>query len=300
MSNPSTSDTLTGFSDALADAVERAGAATVAVNARRRLPATGIIIAGGLVVTADHVIEQEEEITLGLPDGTSTPAALVGRDPGTDIAVLKPSGALPAALPEGPQPRVGNIVLAVGRGRGVSASFGLVNAVGGAVRTGRGGQIDGFIRADATLYPGYSGGPLIDAAGRVLGMNTSALWRGAALTIPMATITGVAASLQAHGKVKRGFLGIGTQPVPLNATQQASLDGQRGGLLIVGLESGGPAEQGGLIVGDIVVRLAGEQVSEPDDLQRTLTGERIGQATPVTVLRGGARQDVSVVIGERE
>lgn len=300
MNQTATPDMLAGFSDALADAVERAAAATVSVGARRRLGATGIIIAGGLVVTADHVIEREEEITVGLPDGTTVPATLVGRDPGTDIAVLKPAGNLPAPLPEGPQPRVGNIVLAIGRGPAISASFGLVNAVGGATRTGRGGQLDGFIRADATLYPGYSGGPLIDAAGRVLGMNTSALWRGNALTIPMATLTRVAASLQAHGKVKRGFLGVGTQPVPLNAAQQASLDGQHSGLLIVGVESGGPAEQGGLLVGDIVVRLAGEQVGEPDDLQRLLTGERIGQATPVTLLRGGVRQDVSVAIGERQ
>ena len=298
MSEAGMSTALTGLSDALADAVERAGGAIVAVHARRRFPATGTIVGNGLVVMANHAIEREEEINVTRPDGNSVGATLVGRDPSTDLAVLRPSGALPAGLPEGPSPRVGNLVLAVGRGQSLGASLGLVNAVDGPQRTRRGGQIDGLIRADATLYPGFSGGPLIDAQGRVVGINTSG-WGGAGVTIPMATVSRVVAALAQHGKIKRGFLGIASQPVALTDAQAASLDGQKSGLLIVGTEGDGPAAKGGLMVGDIVVRLAGEQVAQPDDLQRLLTGERIGQATPITVLRGGERQDLSVTIGER-
>ena len=299
VSEMQTSDALVGLSDALANAVERAAAATVAVHARRRFPATGVIVANGLVVTANHVVERDEEITVTLHDGTSLPAALVGRDPGSDLAVLRPSGTLPAPLAEGAAPRVGNLVLAIGRGLGVGASLGLVNAVDGPQRSRRGGQIEGLIRADAALLPGFSGGPLIDAQGRVLGVNTSGLGGGAGVTIPLSTVSRVAAALAQHGKIKRGFLGVASQPVALNDAQAGTLDGQKSGLLVVGVEQNGPADKGGMIVGDIIVRLAGEQIAQPDDLQRLLTGERIGQATAITVLRGGARHDLTISIGER-
>jgi S1-C subfamily serine protease len=299
MAETQTSDALVGLSDALANAVEKASLATVAVHARRRFPATGLVIGNGLVVTANHVVERDEEITIALHDGSSVPATLVGRDPGSDLAVLRVGGDLPAPLTEATAPRVGNLVLAIGRGLGVGASLGLINAVDGPQRTRRGGQLDGLIRADATLLPGFSGGPLIDAQGRVLGINTSGMGGGAGVTIPIATVSRVAAALAQHGKIKRGFLGVASQPVAVNEAQAAALDGQKSGLLVVGVEQSGPADKGGMIVGDIIVRLAGEQVAQPDDLQRLLTGERIGQATAITVLRGGARHELTVSIGER-
>jgi len=289
------------FSDALAAAVERAATATVTVNARRRSSATGIAIGDGMFVTADHVIEREEEITIGLPNGSTVSAKLAGRDPGTDLAVLRADGAnVPAAEPASSM-RVGNIVLAVGRPGtgGPVASLGIISALGGPVRTGRGGQIDQYIRTDAIYYPGFSGGPLVNVQGQVLGLNTSALSRGSGLALPFAMVKQVAASLAAHGKIRRGFLGISSQPVKLPEAQSARLQGQSTGLLIVGAESGGPADKGGVLVGDILVSLAGEPVRETDDLQRLLTGDRVGNATPVGVLRGGEPREISIVIGER-
>ncbi|HEY7295327.1 MAG TPA: S1C family serine protease [Dehalococcoidia bacterium] len=293
--------TLTAFSDALAAAVERAAASIVSVHARRRQPASGVAFAGGVVVTADHVIEQEEEIGVGLPDGKRVAAKLVGRDAGTDLAVLRPESGTLAPLALGAAARPGTIVLAVGRpgAGGPVVSLGVVSSVGGPARTWRGGQLEGFIRTDATMYPGFSGGPLIDASGAMLGLNTTGLSRGAGLTLSVATVQRIVGQLVQHGKVRRGFLGISSQPLRLPEALANQLGGQSNGLLIVGTESGGPAERGGLLVGDILVGLAGAVVKDTDDLQAQLGGERIGQALPVKVLRGGELRELSVTIGER-
>lgn len=295
------SSVLAQLSDALAGAVERAGSAIVTVNARRRVPASGVAWSGGVVVTADHVIEQEDEITIGLPDGTTIPAKLVGRDPGTDLAILRPEGAPLAAAGAGAAPRVGNIVLAVGRpgAGGPVVSMGVVTAISGPVRTSRGGQLEGFIRTDATFYPGFSGGPLIDAAGQVIGINTSAMSRSSGLSLPLTTVERVVKSLLAHGKVRRGFLGVTSQGIKLPEALAALADGQPTGLLIVGVEAGGPADQAGVMVGDTLIGLAGEPVRDTEDLQALLTGERIGQATPLKVLRGGEPRELSLIVGER-
>ena len=293
---------LAQLSDALAAAVERAAASTVTVYARRRVPASGVVFEGGIIVTADHVIEQEDEIRIGLPDGTIVPGKLVGRDAGTDLAVIRAEGATLSQAGFGTDPRPGHIVLALGRPgpEGPVVSFGVVTSISGPVRTSRGGQLEGFIRTDATFYPGFSGGPLIDVSGNVLGINTSAMSRTSGLSLPVATVQRVASSLVTHGKVRRGFLGISSQSVRLAEALAAKLGGQNTGLLIVGMEAGGPADQGGVLVGDIVVGLAGEPVRDTDDLQGLLGGERIGQATPLKVLRGGEPHDLSVVVGERK
>ena len=289
------------LSQAMAAAVEVAARSTVAVSARRRQPASGIVFGGGLIVTADHVIEQEDEITIGTPDGKQVGAKLVGRDPSTDLAVLRPEASelQPATAAE--QAHVGNLVLAVGRpgSDGPIVSFGVVSSIAGPARTWRGGRLDGFIRTDAEMYPGFSGGPLIDASGGVLGLNTSGLSRMSALTIPYATLSRVVDALVTHGKIRRGFLGITSQVVKLSESQAAGQAGQGKGLLVVGTESGGAADQGGVLVGDILISLAGEQVQDTEDLQRLLTGERIGVATPVRVLRGGEPKELSVTIAER-
>ena len=293
---------LAQLSDALAAAVERAAASTVTVYARRRVPASGVVFEGGIIVTADHVIEQEEDIRIGLPDGTTVTGKLVGRDAGTDLAVIRAEGATLSQAGFSTDPRPGHIVLALGRPgpEGPVVSFGVITSISGPVRTSRGGQLEGFIRTDATFYPGFSGGPLIDVSGNVLGINTSAMSRTSGLSLPVATVQRVASSLVTHGKVRRGFLGISSQSVRLAEALAAKLGGQNTGLLIVGMEAGGPADQSGVLVGDIVVGLAGEPVRDTDDLQGLLGGERIGQATPLKVLRGGEPHDLSVVVGERK
>lgn len=297
-------NSLTMLSDAMATAVEMGGAVTVVVNARRRMPASGIVYQSDLILTADHVVERDEDIRITLPDGETLSAVVAGRDPGNDLALLRLSGASLTAAQAAPQPaRVGQLALALGRpgSDGIQASLGVVSAVGGPVRTGRGGLLENYLRTDTIPYPGFSGGPLIDTEGRVLGLNTSGLARGISLTIPTAAAWLVAEILVQHGHVRRGFLGVRSQPVPIPALQQQALGrDQESGLLLVGLETGGPAEQAGLLVGDILVAIAGQPVGDADELLTRLVGSIVGQPTPLQVLRGGQPLLITVTIGERK
>jgi S1-C subfamily serine protease len=294
-------NSLVALSDAMAEAVERAAAFTVMVNARRRLPASGILYSPGLILTADHVVEREDDIQVYLATGDEGRAAVAGRDPGSDLALLRLESAGGTAAEATPQdPRVGQLALALGRPgkNGIQASLGVVSALGGPLRTGRGGLIDRYLATDAIPYPGFSGGPLIDASGRVLGINTSGLARGSSLAIPSDLAWSVAASLAEHGHIRRGYLGLRTQPVRLPtgvAEQEPST-----GLLIVGIEEDSPAEKGGLMVGDILTRLAGKPISDHDDLLSQLSTALVGQATQVAVLRGGQPLEMSVIVGERK
>jgi S1-C subfamily serine protease len=295
---------LTALSEAMADAVAKAGAATVMVNARRRFPASGIAYAADMVLTADHVVERDDDITVVLPDGNEIKASVAGRDPGSDLAVLRLER--PAASPAEPapqDPRVGQLALALGRPaqEGIQASLGIVSAIGGPVRTGRGGLLDRYLRTDAIPYPGFSGGPLVDTAGRVIGVNTSGLARGASLAIPVALAWQVAETLVKHGRVRRGFLGVRSQPVTIPSAQQKSLGrDQSSGLLLVGVEENSPAESGGLLVGDIIVSIDGQTITDADQLLASLVGDVVGKPVPVQVLRGGQATVIQVTIGERK
>lgn len=304
MSGVNESNPLVTLSEAMVEAVAKAGAVTVLVDGRQRLPASGVSFSAELILTADHVLERDEEIHVGLPDGSQADAAVAGRDPGNDLAVLRLKGASLVAAAPAPQPaRVGQLVLAVGRpsSEGIQASLGVVSAIGGPVRTGRGGLLENYLRTDATPYPGFSGGPLVDAAGRVVGINTSGLARGVSLAIPAALAWQVAETLARHGHVRRGFLGVRSQPVSLPVAQQQALGrSQESGLLLVGLEEDGPAERAGLLVGDILTAVAGKPVNHPDELLAALVGSIVGQPTLIQVLRGGQPLDVTVVIGERK
>ena len=297
------SNPLIAFSNAMADAVAKASGATVMVDARRRLPASGIVFQTDLILTADHVVEREEDLRIVLPDGGQRSASLVGRDAGTDLAVLhldKPTAQ--TAEPAQEEARIGQLALALGRPSpdGIQASLGVVSAVGGPVRTGRGGLLENYLRTDTIPYPGFSGGPLIDSGGDVLGLNTSGLSRGMSLTIPVSLAWSVARSLAEHGSVKRGYLGIRSQPVAIQAAQQKSLGReQANGLLIVWVEDASPAARGGLLVGDILIAINGQPISDPDELLASLVGQLVGQPTEVEVLRGGQPQTLSVTIGER-
>lgn len=296
------SNLLADFSNGLADAVQTAGQSIVRVDGRQRMPASGVAWSGDLVVTAHHVVEREDGIAIGLPDGGQTGAVLVGRDPTTDLALLRVSGAslAPAAWLEDSDLRVGQLVLALGRpGRTVQATLGVVSALGDGWRTGAGGQVNRYLQTDVVMYPGFSGGPLVDVAGRVAGLNSSALARGVSLSLPTATVRRVVETLLAHGKVRRGYLGVSTQRIRLsgNLAQQA---GQETGLLVNQVMEGSPAEQAGLFLGDTIVAVAGEPVRHHDDLLAKLSGDRVGTAVPFRILRGGQAVEISVVIGERE
>lgn len=300
----------TELSDAMASAAEQAGKSTVMVDARRRLPASGIAIAKDMILTADHVVERDEDIKVLFGDGTELTARLAGRDPGTDLAVLKldPStnsgqaaSATPAEIAKTPA-RVGQFVLAIGRPsrKGIESSFGTVNAFGGPVRTGRGGMLESYIKTDVVSYPGFSGGPLINGEGQVYGINTSGFGSGGAITIPADVAWKTAEVLAKHGKIKRGYLGIRSQTVNIPEDGQKQLNRkQETGLLIVGLESDSPAGKGGLMVGDILAGVAGEAIEHHDELFTRLSGDVVGKPTPLDVLRGGKLQVVNMVVGER-
>jgi S1-C subfamily serine protease len=304
MSQNNGNNILSKLSDAMANAVEVAGAGTVMVNGRRRLPASGIAFASDLILTANHVLEREEDIPVILPDGSEFSSRLAGRDPGSDLAVLRLEKSVAAlAIPASEEAHVGQIVLALGRPspNGIQASLGVVSAIGGPVRTGRGGLLERYIRTDAIPYPGFSGGPLVDSSGKVIGMNTSGLSHGASLVVPAGLAWQLAESLAKHGSVRRGYLGVRSQPVEVSAAQQEALGRQQeGGLLLVSVEKRSPAEAGGLMVGDILVGFDGQAVTDPDELFVLLAGEVVDRPIQLEVLRGGQPTQITVTIGERK
>jgi S1-C subfamily serine protease len=296
------SNVLLDLSDNLAATVETTGSAVVRVEARRRLPASGIVwSADGTLVTAHHVVEREDNISLGLAEGESISATLVGRDPTTDLAVLR------AEVKDLPTPtwlepndlKVGHLALALGRpGRTVQATLGIISALGESWRTPAGGHVDRYLQTDVVMYPGFSGGPLVAASGEVIGLNTSALLRGISLTVPTPTIRQVVEALLTHGRVRRGFLGVGAQAVRLPSALREQL-GQETGLLLVSVEPDSPADQGGLLLGDTIVGFDDQPVRHMDDLLALLSGDRVGESASVRIVRGGQVQEVVVTIGER-
>jgi serine protease DegQ len=295
-------DALGAFSDGMADAVESIARSLVRVNGRRRRSGSGVVFAQDTVLTASHVLEREEDLSVETSDGRTLPARFAGRDHSTDLAVLSVDGlnVEPAEPAEG-NARVGQISLAVGshsHGEGPRATLGVVSAVGGPVRTRRGPRLERFIQTDATPYPGFSGGPLIDARGKVLGILVSGWGRGAAFAIPVDIAWRTAGTLHERGSVKRGYLGILSQPVRLPDGERLGLT-QRGGLLVVGVEDGSPAARGGLMVGDIIVTLDGQPVEDTDDLLVLLAGERVGRPVPVKLVRGGELTEIEITVGER-
>jgi S1-C subfamily serine protease len=246
------------------------------------------------VVTAEHTIRREEDITVTLPDGTNTPAALAGSDAGTDLAVLKvETGAFAPAERAAGDPAPGNLILSLGRSEdsGINATMGIVSAVSGPWRTWRGGRLDRYIRLDLTLYPNSSGGIVINTAGGALGIATSSLSRIAGLAIPASTVDRVLDEILTRGRVSRGYLGLGLQPVELPA--------QRRGLIVLSLEPEGPAAKAGVLIGDILVSLAGADVADTDDIQSALESRGVGQSVDAGFLRGGDTRNAAIVIGER-
>ncbi len=297
-----TSDSgLKALSNSLADAVQTAGASIVTADARPRFPSSGVVTKTGFVLTASHTV-QEDEIKVTLPEGDELSAELLGRDPHSDLALLKLSASKGTAALANENPQVGQLALALGRpsAEGLQASLGIVSAVGGPLRNHFGGLLEGYLRTDAIPYPGFSGGPLVDAEGRVLGINTSGLGMGASLTIPAKLAWKIAGAIEKDGGVKRGYLGIRSQLVELPAKGQSELKReQASGLLVMGVENDSPAAAGGLIVGDIIVGFSGQPVADHDELLIQLNSGVVGKAVDVELLRGGKPLAVKVTIAEQ-
>jgi S1-C subfamily serine protease len=291
---------LSTLSSELAAAVERAAASVVTVHARRRVPSTGICWADGIVVTADHTVRMDDDITVTLPDGATTTATIAGRDPGTDVAVLRVADARAVSASRGDPAalRLGQLVLALGPGPTVSG--GVVSRLGAGWRTGQGAEIDRLIQPDLVFYPGFSGGPLVDVEGRVTGMNTSGLSRQLRLTIPITTVQRVADELVRSGRVRRGYLGVAMQPVRLPEALRQRLDVEaETGVIVLGVETGSPAAKAGIVMGDVLLALGGTPTRDPSEVRAILGSDRVGTAMAVTLVRAGERMSLEVTVEER-
>lgn len=281
-------------------AVDRAAPAVVAVHGRQRIPSSGVYWQEGVIVTAEHTLKRDDDLQATLPDLVTVPVQLVGRDPGTDLAVLRTDARLPVLDRRETPLKIGHPVLALGLSPedGIGASFGIVSGLGGPWRTWRGGQVDQFLRPDVELYPGFSGGALVDAEGHLLGLNTSALSRSMNLTIPVATVDRVVADILHKGRVARGYLGISMHPIRLGDRLKKAL-GHDAGVIVLSVEEGSPADHSGVVLGDVLVSVEGRPIQETDDVLALLGPEAIGSELSARLLRGGQPQDVTLKVGER-
>ena len=290
--------TVMDLSNALAGAVERAAGSVFAVHGRPRLPSTGVQWRAGLIVTASHTVEPDREVTLTAPDGRTLSARVAGRDPGLDIAVLRSDvDGIPAAdVGDDHDLRIGHLVLALGAGP--RASAGIVSALD--IRGGRQPGAGEILAVDLTLYPGFSGGPLIDVLGRVVGITTSGVSRHLQCAVRAAVVTRLAEHVVRGGKIPRAYLGVGTQPVvlPDHLRERLSL-AQRTAVIVVNVTPDSPAAAAGLVIGDVIVAIAGHAITEPGDLPAVLQPDRVGKAVTMSVLRGGEPRELQVTVGER-
>ncbi|HEY3746555.1 MAG TPA: S1C family serine protease [Gemmatimonadaceae bacterium] len=299
------SSTLQELSSQLAAAVETASNFVVSIHARRRIPSSGIVWRDGVIVSASHTVRRDEEIPVTLPNGDSVVAKVVGRDSATDLVALKVDGTRLPPPAHRPPPdtslRVGSLVLAVGRpGRDVSASFGIVSAVGQGWRSWQGTRIDRVLRLDVAVYDGFSGGPLVDPSGAVLGLNNSALARGTPLALPAAAVDKVLDELLETGHVRRPFIGVAVQPVALSESvmKQHGLEGEPG-MLIVSIGDGSPAEKAGMMLGDVLLEANGTALTGPDDLLDALSSVAKNGAVTIKFLRGGTIKSAAITPADR-
>ena len=300
----SLSPLIAALSDQIADIVARAGASVVAVHARRAYPSSGLLWQPGVVVTAAHAIRRESDIVVVLPDGSRMPAVLAGVDSGTDVAVLRLESAQggPAQLGDAASVRPGHYVIAVARGADgePAASTGIVARTGGEWRTWRGGRMDRLIQLDGGLWPGFSGAPILDATGRVIGIGTSALARGRAVVIPVSVLQRSGEQLLAHGRVAQAYLGAGTRSVAIPARIRGRLGLENThGLIVVSIESDGPAETAGVTLGDVLVALDATHVPDIDSLRSALDDKSVGARVQLKVIRAGELQTLAVTLGAR-
>jgi S1-C subfamily serine protease len=296
---------LTLLSDEISNLVDRVRPSVVAIRGRERFPSSGIHWQEGIIVTASHTIRRSEDIQLTFANGKIVSAALIGRDPSTDVALLKfekgDAGDLAVAeFVEDKDLRVGQIVISAGYGSNFNINLGILSVVNGAWRTWRGGKVDRMIQADLPLYPGFSGGPLFNSAGQVIGMNTSGLFRNRGTTIPTATIVRVSEELKQKGKIPRGYLGIALYPLRLpDSLRKRSNVQDNSGLIVLNVEQDSPAEKAGLLIGDILLRLNDVPLTTIEHLQTILEPESVGQSLNATLIRAGSPMQLSLNVGER-
>jgi serine protease Do len=295
---------LVNLSNALAQATDHAAASLVAIHTEARGSSSGVIWRDGIIVTAEHALRRDEEIHATLPDGRVVPATLAGRDPSTDLAVLRCAEAGNRAIEAGDAAAVkaGSLTLIVGRTRasGPVAALGVVSLVVAERRTWTGASFAPYIRLDAGVQPTAVGGAVVDVHGKIIGIASPRFARFGAIAIPAATVDRVAETLLKKGRIPRGYLGVALQPVRLPEQLRKSLQhDEKTAAIILEVESDGPAHKAGIVIGDILVTLAGQPIARPENVQPHLQAENIGKSLNARIVRGGAVRDVSILVGER-
>src|SRR6266436_4234320 len=292
------------LSNALAQATDRAASSVVAVHTERRGSSSGIVWRSGVIVTSEHALRRDEEIQVTLPNGRVVSASLAGRDPSTDIAVLKCAEASNAAQKFGDVATLkpGSLTLVVGRTRasGPVAALGVVSLVAPDRRTWTGASIVPYIRLDVGLQPTAVGGAVIDAHGRTVGLATPRFTRFGAIAVPASSINKITDILLQKGRIPRGYLGVGLQPVRLPDALRDKLKwNEKTAAIVMDVHPGGSADKAGIVIGDILISMAGQPVTGLEDVQSHLAGEAIGKTLPLKFVRGGAIQEGSIVVAER-
>ena len=296
---------LIALSNALAEATDRAAASTVAVHTEPRGSSSGVVWRRGVIVTAEHSLRRDEDIQVTLPNGRVVPASLAGRDASTDLAVLKCAEVTsPAEETTDPSSiRPGSLALVVGRTRasGPVAALGAVSLVVAERRAWTGAALAPYIRLDIGVQPTAIGGAVIDAHGGLVGIATPRFARFGAIAVPAPTVNRVVDVLLQKGRIPRGYLGVGLQPVRLpDALRQTLKRDDKTAAIVLEVEPEGPAHKAGIVIGDILVALAGNAITRLEDVHGQLGAESIGKSLPLRFIRGGALQEAHIVVGERE
>jgi serine protease DegQ len=297
---------LVELSNALAAATELAAANVVAVHSEPRGSASGVVWRPGVIVTSEHALRRDEDTRVTLADGRVAQATLVGRDSSTDLAVLKCAEATnaianantgdPAAL------KPGSLILAVGRTRasGPVAAFGAVSLVAPERKTWTGVSLTPYVRLDVSIQPTAIGGAVIGAAGKIFGVITPRFGRFGSTLTPAATINNVVDTLLEKGRIPRGYLGVGLQPVRVpEALRQTLQREERTAVIVLEIEPNSPANNAGLMIGDIIVSIGGNTVSRLEDIHSKLHGSAIGKPFSIGIIRGGSLQEAEITIAER-
>jgi S1-C subfamily serine protease len=293
------SDLFPAFSNALADAAERAAPSIVQVFGRKR-PASGIVITANRVLSTSHSVEWEEGIRVRTSDGRDVEARVRGHARAADLVLLEAAGLQTVQSAADSAPRLGQLALLTGRSwsGGQQARLTTIGGVGGPLDMADGTRLDRVIALPTAPYPGFSGSALIDPGGGLLGIATAGLLRGRGLALPWPVVEPIVQSLEQHGSMRRGYLGITSQPVRLPAAQRGDRE-QNVGLVVLGVAEGSPAAAAGLLVGDVLVGAGGDDIHRPGQLLAKLGPGEIGSTLVLTVLRGPDRRDVGVTVGER-
>ncbi|HEY3739319.1 MAG TPA: trypsin-like peptidase domain-containing protein [Bryobacteraceae bacterium] len=298
------SSSLASFSEQLATLTAQASESIVAIHARPRFNSSGVHWSPGVIVTAEHTLRHDDEIVITTPDGSKHQAELAGRDPGTDLAVLRVKD---LAIPVAPKSavvahRAGSLVLAVGRNlESANSALGVISNVTGASQTWRGGKLDQVIRLDLTLHPAAAGGAVIDVEGNLIGIATDALSRVSVFAIPLTTVERVTSSILAHGKIRRGYLGAGLQPIviPEHLKSSLGLTTSRG-LMAVSVDEDAPAGKAGMLIGDVLLELDGNKTDQPMQVRTILAADSVGKTLTARLLRGGQLVSLDITIAERK